>query len=299
MRVFAVLIALLLAACQTTEDRGGGANILIMGEDANPDTVPRGSRVFSQVLDALANELIDEGFDVYDETAVTLDDFAQGRRRRTDAEVIDIARSIQRPPIDVAVIFAIHAHAQTLNQSRGYTDKVHIRIEGRLLNVRSGRRLGNFEVELPRPANVAPHCEDQCRLEAVGRNAQTLARDLGAVLAQKLDGQTARAQPDRSRNRTGDRAGLSTAFTLTFVGFSPGEMTEIEEFITSLSGYEHYRPIQTSLRTNSYWYETSITTARLNRNLRLMLKDMDLAGRVSFGGGQFRVEKISRRKQRS
>ena len=69
MRVFAVLIALLLAACQTTEDRGGGANILIMGEDANPDTVPRGSRVFSQVLDALANELIDEGFDVYDETA--------------------------------------------------------------------------------------------------------------------------------------------------------------------------------------------------------------------------------------
>ncbi|MBT5194802.1 MAG: hypothetical protein HOM07_20830, partial [Rhodospirillaceae bacterium] len=37
--------ALLLAACQTSRDTGGGANILIMGEDADPDTVPRDSRV--------------------------------------------------------------------------------------------------------------------------------------------------------------------------------------------------------------------------------------------------------------
>ncbi|MDP6688218.1 MAG: hypothetical protein QF384_01855 [Alphaproteobacteria bacterium] len=70
---------------------GEEPNILIMGEDADQDTVPRNSRVFKRVLDALVNEMNDQGFNVYDETAVSLDDFAQGRSRRTDAEIIDIA----------------------------------------------------------------------------------------------------------------------------------------------------------------------------------------------------------------
>jgi hypothetical protein len=187
--ILLMLAVTLLAACQTTQgagERGGigeHPNIIIMGEDADKDTVPRNSRVFKRVLDALVNEMNDEGFNVYDETAVTLDHFAQGRVRRSDAEIIDIARSVKRPPIDVAVIYSIYAHAQ----ERGYTNKLHVRIAGRLLNVRSGRRLGNFEIEMPEPANVAPDCGRKCVLEAVGRDAGALARDLGAVLARKLD----------------------------------------------------------------------------------------------------------------
>ena len=197
--------------------------------------------------------------------------------------------------MDVAVIYAIYTHAR----KRGHTDKLHVRIAGRLLNVRSGRRLGNFEVELPRPANAAPDCGERCRLEAVGRNARTLARDLGAVLARKLDGETARATPARKKQTGGGhRSGLATAYTLTFVGFDMDEMTEIEDRITAFDGYEHLRPIGTSLKTNEYWYETSSASARLNRNLRLMVKDMGVAGRVSFGGSRFRVEKINRRKRR-
>ena len=41
-------------------------NILIMGEDADNDTVPRNSRVFKRVLNGLSNELHNEGFNVYD-----------------------------------------------------------------------------------------------------------------------------------------------------------------------------------------------------------------------------------------
>jgi hypothetical protein len=190
-QILLMLVVTLLAACQTTQgtdERGGQPNIIIMGEDADKDTIPRNSHIFKRVLDALVNEMNDEGFNVYDETAVTLDNFAQGRIRRTDAEIIDIARSVKRPPIDVAVIYAIYAHAQ----ERGYTNKLHVRIAGRLLNVRSGRRLGNFEVEMPEPANVAPNCGRNCVLEAVGRDAGALGRDLGAVLAVKLDSATRR-----------------------------------------------------------------------------------------------------------
>jgi hypothetical protein len=303
MRTFiAILAALFLTACQTTQDSnsfgGEQPNILVMGEDAGPDTVPRGNQVFKRVLDALADELNDEGFNVYDETAVSLDHFAQGRARRTDAEIIDVVRSIQRPPIDVAVIYAIYLHAR----GAGHTGKLYIRVAGRLLNVRNGRRLGSFELEPPQPSLVSPSCDEQCLLETVSRNAGALARDLGAVLAAKLD---RLATPERSLGAKAPApapkepsGGLATAYTLVFTGFAPREMTEIEDRITAFTGYQHHRPIKSALRSHEYWYETSSASARLNRNLRHMLEAMDMQARLTFGGNQFRMEKIGARKQR-
>ena len=105
-----------------------------MGDDADADSVPRHSRIFKPRarLDAIAGELHTEGFDVFDEVAVTLDDFAQARSRRSDAEVIDIAKSVTRPPIDIVVLFSIFASADELK----YTTKVNARITGRLLNTK-------------------------------------------------------------------------------------------------------------------------------------------------------------------
>lgn len=307
--IFAVL---LLAACETTiadplraaRDGSEQPKILILGEDADPDTVPRNSQVFKRALDALANEMNDQGFSVYDETAATLENFTQGRVRRTDAEIIDIARSVKQPPIDVAVIYAIYTQVQAQAQARtpekGYTNKLQIRVAGRLLNLRDGRRLGNFEVELPQPNTISAGCDRECRLEAVGRNAAVLARDLGAVLAAKLDwlSPPSRRAGHPTPAPEGNSSGLATAYSLLFSGFSPAEMTEIEERITAFSGFAHYRPVDGSLGSNEYWYESSSASARLNRNLRLMLKAMDIAGRVTYGGNQYRVEKIGRRKQR-
>ena len=91
---------------------GDQPNILVMGEDADRDTVARDGRVFKRVLDTLTDAMNDEGFRVYDEIAVTLDNFTQGRTRRSDAEIIDIARSVRSVAIDVAVIFSIYPTIQ-------------------------------------------------------------------------------------------------------------------------------------------------------------------------------------------
>jgi len=272
---------------------GEEPNILIMGEDADKDTVPRNSRVFKRVLDALSNELNNEGFNVYDETAVTLDDFAQGRTRRTDAEIIDIARSIERPPMDVAVIFSIYASGKRLS----YTTKIRTRITGRLLNVRSGKRLGNFEVELPQPDNAPVKCERECILETVGKNARVLGMDLGVVLAQKLDW-LAPGKSSGGMKSGKNNAGIATAYTLVFTGFTPDDITTIEEFIVAFKGYEHHRPISSSLRSAEYWYETNSNSARLNRNLRLMMDHLEFEGRVTFKGSSFQIERIKRRQKR-
>ena len=269
---------------------GEQPNILFMGEDADKDTVPRNSRVFKRVLDALSNEMNNEGFNVYDETAVSLDDFAQGRVRRTDAEIIDVARSIKRPPIDVAVIYSIYASAKQLN----YTTKISTRITGRLLNVRSGQRLGNFEVELPQPDNAPVKCNRECILETVGKNARVLGLDLGAVLAQKLD---AISPAGGGSTTVGDKEGMTGAYTLVFSGFTPDDITSIEEYIVTFRGYEHHRPITSSLRSNKYWYETKSKTARLNRNLRLMLDHIGVAGRITFSRSTFQIDKITTKRK--
>ncbi|MEO0579390.1 MAG: hypothetical protein AAFZ58_11940, partial [Pseudomonadota bacterium] len=171
---FATLASLPAAA-------GEKPNVLIMGEDFDKDTVPRDSRIFGRVLSAVSNQLGDDGFDVFDETAITVGDFKQGRKRRSDAEMIDIARSIDRPPIDIVVFFSIYASAE----DTGYATKIFTRIEGRLLDVRAGRQLGNFEVDSPRSWQATSPCTRECILEAIGDASKTLANDLGDVLSEK------------------------------------------------------------------------------------------------------------------
>ncbi len=295
--VVAAGLTLMACASQPTPTIAGEQpNILVMGEDADKDTVPRNSRVFKRVLDAMAQELVTEGFKVYDEVAVSLDDFAQGRTRRTDAEIIDVSRKIKRPPIDVTVMFQIYASAKKLS----YTTEIRARITGRLLNVRSGERLGNFEVKLE-PAETAPvDCNRECILEVVGKHGKELGHDLGAVLAKKLDWlsptKSASAQP--ATTDSGGQKGMSHAYSMVFTGFSPEDITEIEEFIVAFKGYEHHRPVKSSLRTNEYWYETSSDAARLNRNLRIMLDHLAMEGRVTYAGNSFKVEKIAKPKKR-
>ena len=187
-------------------------NILILGEDADRDSVPRNSRVFRRVLDALSNQLNEQGFNVYDETAVTLDDFAQGRARRTDAEIIDIARLVKRPPIDVAVIFQIYASANQL----AYTTKIKTRITGRLLNARTGQRFDSFEVESPAEWTGPRDCPRECLLEVVGGKARILANHLGAVLTEKLAYLAERGDTAVGR----DGSGLRNAYNLVFDGFN-------------------------------------------------------------------------------
>lgn len=285
---------LLLIACTTgpmPAAAADGPNILIMGEDADLDTVPRNSRVFRRVLDALGNQLHDQGFDVFDETAVTLDEFAQGRVRRTDAELVDIARSVQRPPIDLVVMFSIYASAEELT----YTTRVNTRIPGRLINVRTGQRLGNFEVVSPKTWRGPVNCDRECILETVGADAKILAQDLGAALTIKLQ-----AMADSGAIALAGIDGHDTdvcfpnAYTVVLDGFDIDEVTSIEDFLVrDFQGYEAHRPIYASLRHQEYWYETCSDSARLNRNLRRMLEYMSVAGRVTFAGNTYTVEKIT------
>ena len=287
--LFSTLIAVYLIAIAAPAMAGDNPNLLVMGEDADTDTVPRNSRVFKRVLDALNEEMNNFGFNMFDETAVTLGDFAQGRTRRTDGEIIDVARSIRRPPIDVAVMFQIYASAKQLD----YTTKVKVRISGRMINVKTGQRLGNFEVKTPQDLTAEPKCNRECILETVGDNSKMIAADLGAVLAEKLDWMVSGGSTEGGSGGSQ----LPMAFNLIFEGFTPEDMMSIEEYLVIFSGYTSHRPVYSSHRRSEIWYESTIGSAKLNRNLKKMLGELELSGMVQFAGNTYNVKKIARRNE--
>jgi hypothetical protein len=258
-------------------------NILIMGEDADENTVARDSQVFRRVLNVLANQLHDVGFDVFDETAVTLDNFVQGRVHRTDAELIDIAKSIRRPPIDVVVLFSIYSSAT----QNSYTTKVQARIEGRLLNVQTGQRLGNVELDYPEGWNAPKQCNRDCLLRSIGDHSKIIANDVGSILAEKLSWMV-------SQSDTPVPHGVM-AYQLIFDDFTQAEVMEFEEYLMIFSGYQSHRISYGGATRTEYWYKSNISNAKLSRNLNKLLEALNVSGLVQISGNTYTVKKISLR----
>lgn len=289
-RIFILLLISLLVSTSLSVVAANNANILVIGNDANEGSVPRNNQVFNRVIGALANQMHDNNFDVYDETVISLDAFEQNRLNRTDAEIIDIARSIKRPPIDIAVIFSIFFETQ----AKGYTTKVNARIEGRLLNVQTGRRLGNFEIDNEKPWNVPAKCDLDCIIKNSSDKSRLMANDLGAALAEKLAWITDGGNSHLGLDRPGTN-NLNSGYSLIFDGFSAEDFADIEEYLVAFSGFDSYRPIEIRYTRTEVWYKSSIGTAKLNRNMKKMLAELDLRATINFEGNTFTVKKITLR----
>lgn len=286
MRRFLLPIFCLLAvsACESSGgfDAGSRAShtILIMAEDSDFDSVSRNSRTSRRVLNEVSSQISAYGFSVFDEAALTLNTHRQGRARRSEAELIDTARAMKRPPIDTVALFTIF----TENQNLPHTTKVRVRLAGRLVDVQSGRRLGNFDVS--DNGNVNPDCSGPCYAETVSDIARTLGREVADVLAQKLDVRFTRKPGPRER--TGHVRGMS----LVFDNFSAVEMQDIEGYLEIFSGYQSHRPTASFHRRAEIWYESSIPHAKFRRNLDRMFDELGMKARVSFQGNAYTIRQV-------
>lgn len=156
--------------------------ILIVGEDADEDSVPRFSRTFVRVQGALTEELGDSGFEVFDERAASLGNFYQDRVRRTDADLAEIAASVSEMPVTLALSLSILATSDELR----YVTRVRMRVTGRLIHVETGRRLGSIEIDGPRRFRGPVDCSRDCVLEVVNRHSKELANHVRGRLGAEL-----------------------------------------------------------------------------------------------------------------
>lgn len=261
--------ALALAPCGAG---GDPLNLLVMGEDADLDTIERHTPIFDRVAQAISDELRARGLNVYDETAVTMEFYDLGRVRRLDAELISLARSVQIAPIDAVTAFEIHA-ATVPSAYEGITE-LRLRIAGRVIEIRSGLSLGGYEVSY-RPGDLPPlplNCDRGCQIAFVGDQATRIARDVGAALAAQLTQAApggavapgAAASPGCTEPRN--------TFTLTFKGFTAQELARIDAFLTAFQGYANHRPLTTDATMREVSYETCAGADRLERNLHKMFE---------------------------
>ena len=283
-----LLTLLLLTSSNSLSYAADNPNILILGEDSQKNSVPRNNPVYQRVLQAMSEQLHVQNFNVYDETAITLDTFKQGREKRADSELIDIARSVRQPPIDVLVLFTISAS----KQKQAHTTKIKARVEGRMLQVNTGKYLGSFEVNSGKLWNAPVECDQTCLYDVVGDKARILASDLAFVLTEKLAWlyQTEEENTLNSNN-------MLTEYALIFDGFTAQEFSDIEEYLVVFSGYNSHRPIEARYTFHEIWYQSSIAIAKLNRNLKKMLAELEYRHHVSFEGNTFTIKKIHLRSQ--
>ena len=280
---FALLMS--FAAVAHAQSPNSRINLLVMSDDADPDTVPRNNRIFNRVQLQLSEYLNTRGFQVYDETSVSLGIAPTARVRRRDAELIEIARAVPTP-VDAMVVYQIYASAR-----RAVAADIRfpeIRIAGRVLNVRSGQFIAAFEVggfQLPALPNP---CSAECLLETVGTHSRLLAADLGAAIAQKLEG-FARPAGGEGCNS------LPTDFMIQLRDFTATEVDRIEGEFVRWGCYRAHRATQMTSTSADVFYTTSADSARLTRNFRLMLELVGLNGQVNFSGNRVVVSKVATR----
>jgi len=268
------------------------ANLLIMIEDADKNAIARDSRINKRVHASISQQL-NHIVDVYDETSVTLNQFKQGRVRRTDAELLDIARSITRPPIDIVVVLSTYASVNTSE----YAKKARVRVEARLLNAKSGQFLENFEVQSPNSWSIPYACDRQtCMLEEMGDEAKVLGDELGLILAEKLKWLLNGEADDNVNNgRPAPTVSMFNDYYLEFDGFSAQDVANIEEYLLVFSGYISHRPTQQRHTRTTLLYRSTIGTAKLSRNMLKLLDELNMRATINFEGNSFSLKRITLR----
>ena len=275
-----ILVFLGAALCVLVFCGAGSATdlprVMIVGEDVDPDTIPRDSRAFTRVLNAISQQLLKKGFDVKDETALTYETHVQGRVRRADDELIQIGKDVG---VDVLAIFSVYPNGKIEQNSA----RVTARADGRLLDVHSGSRMGNFEYETQQSKLVPRPFTRNDILEAVGDLSRTIGMELGAVLAQRLTGYVDQA------------GGRLLEWTIIFDGFTANDILNMEAYLVIFSGYDSHRPKPNGLNTpthHEYLYKSAIDSAKLQRNVYKMLQELGLKGRLYMSGNEIKVVKV-------
>ena len=280
--IMTVMACLIMGACANTPypaTSEENMRILVMGEDHSDGTFSRKSRVFLAVQSGISESLREAGYNVKDEEAITLDNFAQGRNYRTKSELVDIASSVGTP-IDAVVIFRLYG----LVERKPYMKRVRPRILITGVMTKGGDVLPEAHTYLP--PQIVPHrCTGKCLDEYFVEEAKDLAYGLSEELVYKLNKMVSKASPSYNSSK------LKRSFFITFEGFKKDELYDFESMYRSFTGYIDHTPTKQTFKRLKIYYTTRSSIKRLRLNLEEMLLDQDIKGRIILSGNSFRVRK--------
>lgn len=192
MRKFLFLTAAVavFASTVTLAAHEAPIRVVVMGEDIDPDTIPRSNEIYKRVVAELQQSLIRENVTVIDEDMVAVKlgfTYDQFRTKQDLIQTMAVANETTDATVRsrLGVIFAIFPNIQEMSMTR----KLTVRVRGQIYDLKTLRALSAFELAAPETVTL-PHdpsmCNRMCVEEKAGEVAVELARELGAVLHQKL-----------------------------------------------------------------------------------------------------------------
>jgi hypothetical protein len=164
--------------------------VVVVGEDSDPNSVSRGSEIYTRVVAELQQSLIRENITVIDEDMIAVRLGFSYNEDRTKQEVIQTL-SIANETTDatvhsrLGVVFAVFPNIQEMSMTR----KLTVRVRGQIYDLKTLRALSSFEVSAPETITLPKDpsmCNRLCVEERAGEVSRELARELGAVLSQQL-----------------------------------------------------------------------------------------------------------------
>lgn len=317
------LWALLLVSCvvfpkpSLADPPGTGIPVLVMGEDADPKTISRGSNIFKRVLGELKANMGRHGFRMVDEEMLAVAGRWKIQERRPKTELIDVSRLANaagdsRFNHRAMVLFSIFAN----KRAPGHATEIQTRIEGEIYDAKTYQFIDRFE--LPTATYPAPaECNEVCISETVGNKASEIAMSLGDILGKKLaflqpqpgsavipagnvSGTPASRGNDEpvARNPSAACHSMMTTYGVTFKHF---DVTEILQIIGVMGRdfpcYSSHNTIEQSAAVQKYEYISTATSAKMVEWLQILLLDMGLHPDrnvvILVEGSQITLDKIT------
>jgi hypothetical protein len=259
-----------------------GSDILIVGEDTDMDAIPHFNPNFNRILLAVAGQLTSHGFKVHEELPIG----RQPRRGRQNQlpELLEMARTAGSS-IGGIVVFQIHVAIQPVQAIRD-SFKPSVRISGRVIRVRDGQDLGNFEfnpdVDLPIIQGTCAHDQAQeCLYESLGDNARAIAAAVGGLVAAKLADNLTASDPNRLPDVTAGarcpdegRLRSQEGKTSTYISFSNRTGQAIRTYWLNYQGQrQYYAEIQdgATYRQQTYLTHPWVITDSRDNCLRVLM----------------------------
>ncbi|NDV22602.1 hypothetical protein [Desulfovibrio sp. JC022] len=246
--------------------------LLVVGDDSSHESLSCETQPFKAVINTISNSLLNEGFDVKDEAAFSTGSATRKKIRRDDAELI---REAKKLGIDIAIIFSIFPNINNDTHSTRITP----RVEGRIVSVYDGSRLGNFNIKSQISKPISNKYGSQ---EALTDTAHILGKEVGEVLTgriiQYVDAEGGRLQE----------------WVIVFDGFNRYDVMDMEDMFRTFSGYDAHRVKPNSGSRSGhdeFFYKSNADSAKLKRDFTRMLGKLNIKGTISVSGLKISIAK--------
>lgn len=163
--------------------------VMVVIDDTLPGAAPRDSRAVQAALASLRTELQRAGFTVQEGRVALLND-QQDNVRRSDAEIVQLARRQSQAAFDAVVLLTTQVSIDFAIQAQ----TPYLRGKAVALRGADGRNLGTFDWVSPTRTTMPYACDRACMLENLATEAPLAGTTLAANMIAALNAGAATAR---------------------------------------------------------------------------------------------------------